>query len=170
MPVSMVVADATVAFEPDEWATALTVTHSEATAVPVTSSDADPYGEPDAGVYTAAKHQVPADVGVKAADVAVAVAPAPAAKATGPEPTVFVAVGVQGWAAEVGPQSEKVTVPAGAPPPVVPVTVAASVTAVPVVTEVALTAVVTTGVTGVGVTAGSATCRSLPPHVESRNQ
>jgi len=66
---------------------------------------------------------------VKVAEVAVAVAAPEPLSETGPEPT-----GVpwaQGAGDDVGPHSVKVTVPVGAPPVVLPVTVAVSATGWP---------------------------------------
>jgi hypothetical protein len=84
--------------------------------------------DPLAGVYTAAKHQVPTEVGVKGPDVALEVIPVagfnvavggtavPAGHSAGPGN---------------GPHTLKATVPSGGPPAELPVTVTESV-AVPV--------------------------------------
>ena len=84
--------------------------------------------DPVAGAYTAAKHQVPTEVGVKVPEVALEVIPVPGVK-----------VAVGGTAVPLrhsagpgsGPHTLKATVPVGAPPVELPVTVTVSV-AVPV--------------------------------------
>jgi hypothetical protein len=77
-------------------------------------------------VYTAAKHQVPTEVGVKVPEPAIEVSPVP---------LVTRVTGVGGTAVPLGhsvgtvngPHTVKATVPAGAPPVGLPVTVTVSV-------------------------------------------
>jgi hypothetical protein len=85
--------------------------------------------DPVAGVYTAAKHQVPTEVGVKGPEVAPEVTPAPGFNVTGVGGTAPPAGHSLGPGK--GPHTLNATVPSGGPPVALPVTVTESV-AVPV--------------------------------------
>jgi hypothetical protein len=73
---------------------------------------------------------VPGAVGVNAAEVAVDVLFAPGVRVTGPEPTAVPPL-VQPVALVSGPHTKKLTLPVGAPPAGLPLTVAMSLLSPP---------------------------------------
>ena len=110
-------------------------------------------------------------VGVKAVEVVAVEVSEVAFVNVAAEPTVLVAVGVQSASAPVavGPHTEKVTLPAGAPPVALPVTVTVSDTEPlgPRTIELALAFVVVVvgegGGGGTGVGAGAEASSVFPP-------